>query len=60
MGTSKLFLLLMLGSSGFPCPMKRSLPFGYLSFKGDLHVAPSLLMAFLGTACGITVSYELR
>ena len=57
-GYAAIFLLLMLGIVGLPVPDEALLTFvGYLSFKGDLQFVASLLTAFLGTACGITVSY---
>jgi membrane protein DedA with SNARE-associated domain len=59
-GYVAIFLLLMFGIVGLPVPDEALLTFvGYLSFKGDLQLVASLLTAFLGTACGITVSYEL-
>jgi membrane protein DedA with SNARE-associated domain len=59
-GYVAIFLLLMFGIVGLPVPDEALLTFvGYLSFKGDLQLVASLLSAFLGTACGITVSYEL-
>jgi membrane protein DedA with SNARE-associated domain len=59
-GYAAIFLLLMLGIVGLPVPDEALLTFvGYLSFKGDLQFVASLLTAFLGIACGITVSYEL-
>lgn len=59
-GYVAIFVLLMLGIVGLPVPDEALLTFvGYLSFKGDLHLVPSLVTAFLGTACGITMSYAL-
>jgi membrane protein DedA with SNARE-associated domain len=56
-GYVAIFLLLMFGIVGLPVPDEALLTFvGYLSFKGDLQLVASLLTAFLGTACGITVS----
>jgi len=59
-GYVAIFVLLILGIVGLPVPDEALLTFvGYLSFKGDLQLGASLLTAFLGTACGITISYEL-
>jgi membrane protein DedA with SNARE-associated domain len=59
-GYVAVFLLLVLGIVWLPVPDEALLTFvGYLSFKGELDLVASLLTAFLGTACGITVSYEL-
>lgn len=59
-GYVAIFFLLVLGIVGFPVPDEALLTFvGYLSFQGHLHVVAALLTAFLGTACGITISFEL-
>lgn len=59
-GYAAIFLLLMLGIVGLPVPDEALLTFvGYLSFKGELSFGPSLGVAFLGSACGITLSYGL-
>jgi membrane protein DedA with SNARE-associated domain len=59
-GYAAIFALLMLGIVGLPVPDEILLTFvGYLSFKGDLHLAPALITAFLGSACGISFSYGL-
>jgi membrane protein DedA with SNARE-associated domain len=53
-----LFALLMLGIVGLPVPDETLLVFaGYLVFKQQLTFAPAALAAFLGSACGITLSY---
>lgn len=50
----------MLGIVGLPVPDETLLTFsGYLVFKGQLHLPPTLLAAFLGSICGITLSYIL-
>lgn len=55
-----IFSLLMLGIVGLPVPDETLLTFsGYLIFKGQLHFAPTLFAAFLGSICGITLSYGL-
>ena len=55
-----LFVLLMLGIVGLPVPDETLLVFaGYLSFKGTLRLEPTVATAFLGSACGISVSYAI-
>jgi membrane protein DedA with SNARE-associated domain len=55
-----IFLLLMLGIVGLPVPDETLLVFaGYLSFKGTLRLEPTILTAFLGSACGISISYAI-
>ena len=59
-GYLAIFLLLLFGIVGLPVPDETLLLFvGYLSFKGDLQVVPALGTAFVGSACGISVSYAL-
>lgn len=59
-GYLAIFVLLMLGIIGLPVPDETILLFaGYLSFKGDLRLEPTLATAFLGSACGISVSYAI-
>ena len=59
-GDAAIFLLLMLGIFGLPVPDETLLTFaGYLCFKGKLVLGPTLAAAFLGSVCGITVSYGL-
>jgi membrane protein DedA with SNARE-associated domain len=59
-GYSAIFVLLMLGIIGLPVPDETLLLFvGYLSFTGELRLAPAWGSAFLGSACGISVSYAL-
>jgi len=59
-GYLAIFLLLLLGIIGLPVPDETLLLFvGYLSFKGDLRLEPALGTAFVGSACGISVSYAL-
>lgn len=59
-GYCAIFVLLMLGMIGLPIPDETLLLFvGYLSFKGTLRLEPACLSAFLGSACGISVSYAL-
>jgi membrane protein DedA with SNARE-associated domain len=55
-----IFVLLMLGIVGLPVPDETLLVFaGYLSFKGTLRLEPTLATAFLGSACGISISYAI-
>jgi len=59
-GDAAIFLLLMLGIFGLPVPDETLLTFaGYLCFKGTLALGPTLAAAFLGSGCGITLSYGL-
>lgn len=59
-GYPAIFLLLMLGIVGLPLPDETLLTFvGYLSSKGTLGLGPTLAVAFLGSACGISVSYGI-
>ncbi len=59
-GYVSIFLLLMFGIVGLPVPDETLLLFvGYLSFKGELRLEPALATAFLGSACGISLSYAL-
>ncbi len=55
-----LFSLLMLGIVGVPIPEETLLTFaGVLVYRGRLELVPTLVAAFLGSCCGITVSYGL-
>jgi len=55
-----MFALLVLGIVGLPVPDEAMLTFaGYLVFKGQLKLAPTLAAGFLGSVCGITLSYIL-
>jgi membrane protein DedA with SNARE-associated domain len=59
-GYAGIFFLLFLGIVGLPVPDETLLTFaGYLIFKNHLKPAPTYAAAFLGSACGITVSYGL-
>ena len=54
-----IFSLLMLGIIGIP-PDEGLLAFaGYLAYRGDLRLVPTLTVSFLGSVCGITMSYGL-
>jgi membrane protein DedA with SNARE-associated domain len=55
-----IFSLLVFGIVGLPVPDEWLLTFsGYLIFKHTLSFLPTFGAAFLGSACGITVSYML-
>jgi membrane protein DedA with SNARE-associated domain len=59
-GYITIFSLLMVGILGVPVPDETLIAYaGYLSFKGDLMLLPAFGAAFLGTACGITLSYSM-
>ena len=59
-GYEAIFFLLVLGIVGLPIPDETLLTFaGYLVFKGHLRLLPTLAAAFLGSLCGITLSYVL-
>ena len=55
-----IFSLLMFGIVGLPVPDEVLLTFsGYLVFRRTFGFVPTLFSAFLGSACGITLSYML-
>jgi len=55
-----IFFLLILGIVGLPVPDEWLLVFaGYLAFKNVLGFVPTLAIAVIGSACGLTVSYIL-
>jgi membrane protein DedA with SNARE-associated domain len=59
-GYVAIFSLLMLGIVGLPVPDETLLTFtGYLIYQGRLSPLPAFLAAFLGSSCGITLSYTL-
>jgi len=59
-GLIGIFSLLALGILGAPIPDEGVLAFaGYLVYEGKLQLFPILAAAFLGSACGITLSYGL-
>ncbi len=52
------FASLMLGIFGLPIPDETILAFvGFLIFKHDFNPIPTLVAAFLGSICGVTLSY---
>jgi len=55
-----IFFLLMFGIIGLPIPDEVLLTFsGYLVFKGQLALAPTITSAFLGSICGVSISYSI-
>ncbi len=57
-GYYALFTLLVLGIVGLPVPDEFLLVYtGYLISAGHLGLLPTVVVAFLGSACGITLSY---
>ena len=55
-----IFGLLMLGIVGIPIPDETLLVFtGYLIYKHELEPLPAFASGFLGSICGISVSYAL-
>ncbi len=55
-----LFALLMFGIIGVPVPEESLLTFaGVMVYHGRLELVPTLVAAFLGSGCGITVSYAV-
>ncbi|HLH31114.1 MAG TPA: DedA family protein [Terriglobia bacterium] len=57
-GYAGIFSLLIFGIVGLPVPDEWLLTFsGYLVFKHTLSFVPTFFSAFLGSSCGITVSY---
>ena len=59
-GYAAIFCLLMLGIVGAPFPDDLILAFaGYLVSAGYLKPVPTLVSAFMGSLCGISLSYGL-
>jgi membrane protein DedA with SNARE-associated domain len=55
-----IILLLMFGIIGVPVPDEWLLMFtGFLVHRGTLSLVPAVAAGFVGSACGITVSYGL-
>ena len=53
-----IFGALVIGIFGAPIPDELLLTYaGYLSFKGEMQLHLAILTAFLGSVCGITLSY---
>jgi len=59
-GYVAIFGLLMIGIFGLPVPDETLLTLsGYLAFKGDLSLIPTMVVVYAGTITGITLSYVL-
>jgi membrane protein DedA with SNARE-associated domain len=59
-GLIAVFCLLVLGIVGLPVPDETLLTFsGYLVYRGQFHYFPTVLTAFAGSICGITISYTI-
>ncbi len=59
-GYPGIFLLLVFGIVGLPIPDESILGFaGYMVYRGKLQMGPTFAAAFLGSVCGITLSYVL-
>jgi len=59
-GYLAVFCLLVLGIVGLPVPDETLLTFsGYLVYRGQFHFLPTVLTAFAGSICGITISYMI-
>lgn len=59
-GYAALFALLTMGVVGLPVPDESLLALsGFLVYKGQLSLVPTLAVAFLGSSCGITISFGL-
>lgn len=55
-----IFVPLALGILALPLPDEAILMFaGYLVYRADLRLFPTLMIAFAGSSCGITMSYGL-
>jgi membrane protein DedA with SNARE-associated domain len=59
-GQLAVFCLLVLGIVGLPVPDETLLTFsGYLVYRGQFHFLPTVLSAYAGSICGITISYTI-
>jgi membrane protein DedA with SNARE-associated domain len=59
-GYAGLLLLLVLGIVGVPVPDETLIMAGgFLVRRGDLHAVPTFAAAFIGSMCGITLSYVI-
>src|SRR5260370_10813600 len=59
-GYIAIFSLLVLGLVGLPVPDETLMTFaGYLVYQGHISLPLAFLIAFAGSACGITLSYIL-
>jgi len=56
----EIFIALGLGIVGLPIPDETLMAFaGFLVFQGKLNYLYTLMAAFMGTSCGITIGYVL-
>ena len=59
-GYAGIFGLLVLGIVGLPVPDETLMTYtGFLVYKGTLKFVPAFAAAYLGSVCGITISYWL-
>jgi membrane protein DedA with SNARE-associated domain len=59
-GYAGVFVLLTLGILGLPVPDEWLLTFsGYLVYRRNLQLVPTVISCFLGAACGISLSYVI-
>jgi membrane protein DedA with SNARE-associated domain len=59
-GALALFAIMALGILGLPIPEETTLVFaGVLVYRGHMQPLPAILAAFLGSVCGISLSYAL-
>lgn len=59
-GYPGIFFLLMFGIIGLPIPDEILMTLsGYLVFRGQLAFAPTVASAFLGSICGVSISYAI-
>lgn len=57
-GYAGIFVLLILGIVGLPIPDETLLTLsGFFVYQGSLKLIPAFMAAFLGSCCGITLSY---
>jgi membrane protein DedA with SNARE-associated domain len=55
-----IFIATGLGILGFPIPDETFVAFiGFMTFQGKLYFPVALVVAFMGTSCGITIGYLL-
>ena len=56
----EIFIALGLGIVGLPVPDETLMAYaGFLIFQGKLNYLYTILVAFMGTSCGITIGYVL-
>lgn len=55
-----IFIALGLGIAGLPIPDETLMAYaGFLVFQGKLNYSYTIVVAFMGTSCGITIGYVL-